>query len=152
MESFNMASEADCYLVQGWAEASPQYSQRNSLRALWGRLRGQHLGHQEPPEVPPSPVSIQLRYTVEDISRLEREGQARRRDSNLIPNGHSMSQLLRAVGGYVSRKPACLVAVSWRDQSVSIVYETAQGRRELDNFRLDSVYDLWVHMSLRRGT
>ena len=93
----------------------------------------------------------QLRYSPEDVDRLEHEGQARRRDPNGMPDARSLSQLLRAVGGYASRCAVELLAISWREEAVSIVYQTSQGRRELDNFRLDSIYDLWVHMYLRRS-
>ena len=95
--------------------------------------------------------ATELRYPPEDIDRLEHEGQARRRNRDGMPDPHSLSQLLRAVGGDINRRAVHLLAISWREESVSIVYRTAEGRRELDNFRLvDSIYDLWVHMYLRR--
>jgi hypothetical protein len=60
-----------------------------------------------------------------------------------------MSQLLRAAGGYVDQKGARFKALSWRDESVALVYETIQGRREFDAFKLDSMYEFWVRMSIR---
>jgi hypothetical protein len=100
---------------------------------------------------PVSTPASQFRYLPKDIDRLERQGRARRHNPNGMPDAHSLSQLLRALGGYVSRREVHLLAISWRDEFVSIVYRTAEGRRELDNFRRDSIYDLWVEMYLRRN-
>ena len=91
-------------------------------------------------------VTLQLRYTSEEIDRLEREGQARRRDPNGMPDGRSMSQLMRAVGAYLNHKGARLLRIFWLDQSVSLAYETAQGRQELDVRSLSSMYKFWVRM------
>ena len=95
--------------------------------------------------------ATQLRYSLEDVDRLEEEGQARRHDPNGMPDARSLSQLLRAIGGHVRRSAVELLAISWREESVSVVYQTSQGRREMDAFRLDSIYDLWVNMYLRRS-
>ncbi|MCZ6625036.1 MAG: hypothetical protein O7B35_12525 [Deltaproteobacteria bacterium] len=156
VEAFEIESVGNDYIIRGRTEVppleeSPSHAfKKSGLRAVWGRFRGRYSEQKEPTAHQPSSVGLELHYTPEDIERLEREGQARRRDPNRMPNAHSTSQLLRAVGAYVDHKGARLLAVSWRDQSVSIVYETAQGRRELDVFRLDSMYDFWVRMYLRR--
>ncbi len=93
----------------------------------------------------------QLRYTSDDVEDLDCTGKARRKNPNGMPNGHSMPQLLRAVGGYVSQMNGRFQAVSWREQSVAVVYDTPLGRRELDVFRPDSIYDIWVGMYVRRN-
>jgi hypothetical protein len=92
----------------------------------------------------------QLRYQPEDLERLESEGQAKRRDPNGMPDPYSLSQLLRALGNYVNLKPARFLALSWTEEFVGLVYETAEGRRNVEYLRLPSIYDLWVHMYLRR--
>src|SRR5262249_24994729 len=43
-----------------------------------------------------------------------------------------------------------LLGISWQDFSISVVVETTQGQRQIDVFRPDNVYDLWVRMYLRR--
>lgn len=90
-------------------------------------------------------------YSLEDLGQLEN---AARRDRNLtsgFADGHSLSQLLRTIGCWVHQRNHRLLAISWRDLSVCVVVQTAQGRRELDVFRPDNLYDLWVGMYLRRN-
>lgn len=94
--------------------------------------------------------AFELRYTPEDVDRLEREGQARRHNPNGMADGHSMAELLRAAGDYVDWKDGRLLGISWQVQSVSIVYETVQGRRKLDVLTIPSMYDFWLAMFLRR--
>ena len=92
----------------------------------------------------------ELRYQLEDLERLERDGEAKRREPNGMPDPYSLSQLLRALGNYVSLKPARFLALSWTEEFVALVYETAEGRRNVEYFKLPSIYDLWVYMYLRR--
>jgi hypothetical protein len=123
---------------------------RAVFRKARSRLQRQSGAEKEDLAASAPSEAYQLRYSPEDVDRLEREGRARRRNPNRVPDAHSLSQLLRALGGYMTRRNLRLLAISWREESVSIVYQTDQGRRELDNFRLDSIYDLWVHMYVRR--
>jgi hypothetical protein len=68
--------------------------------------------------------TYQLRYSPKDVDRLEREGRARRRNPNGMPDLYSMSQLLGALGAYIIRRNARLLAISWREESVNVVYQT----------------------------
>ena len=157
VEAFEIESQGDNYLVRGRIEgpalekAMPQEVKESSLRVVWGKLRGRSPEPSGPSQLPPSSMGFHLRYSSEDIDRMEQEGQARRRDPHGALDPYSVSQLLRAVGAYVDHKAARLLGLSWRDQSVSLVYEAAQGRRELEVLRLFSVYDFWVRMSVRRS-
>lgn len=92
-----------------------------------------------------------LRYTPDDLVGLDWTGKALRKNSRGMADGHSMPQLLRAVGSYVSQMKGRFQAVSWREQSVAVVYDTSVGRRELDVFRPDFIYDIWVGMYVRRS-
>lgn len=145
IKSFDVELEGDDYLVRAKSErsrrgGSPQEDIPDG-DVQEGRKESSGIR---------SSNAFQARYTPEDIERLEQEGQARRDNPNKKPDGHSMSQLLRAAGGYVDRKGARLKALSWRDESVAVVYETVQGRREFDAFRPDTMYDFWVRMSIRK--
>jgi hypothetical protein len=90
-----------------------------------------------------------LRYTPEDINRLDEEGRARRSDAQALPDAYRLSQLLRALGGYIYHKDVRLCGICWRDQWVAIVYEK-NGRRELEVLRPALIYDFWVRMYLMR--
>jgi hypothetical protein len=135
VESFDMEKEGDDYLVRARNERPPREKVRPE--------------QEECSATPSTPNTFHIRYTPGDIKRLEQEGRARRCNTNKKPDGHSMSQLLRAAGGYVDQKGARFKALSWRDESVALVYETIQGRREFDAFKLDSMYEFWVRMSIR---
>ena len=147
VKAFDIERQNDLYCVWIRKQTPPPESvppakpRRSVLRAVRSGFRD---------SAPGAPAS-QLRYLPKDIDRLEREGRAMRHNPNGMPDAHSLSQLLRALGGYVNRQDVHLLAISWRDAFVSLVYRTAEGRRELDNFRPDSIYDLWVQMYLRRN-
>lgn len=150
IKTFNLECKGNTYLVWAKADAFPPQDShhrllnKGGLQAIWRKARGQSKVH-------PSPEIRQLRYSPEYIDRLEHKGRARRLDLNGMPDGHSLSQLLRTIGDHVNKRSNCLLGISRQELSISIVVETAQGRREIDVFRLDNLYELWVRMYLRRS-
>ena len=74
-------------------------------------------------------------FPIEDLYQLDQQGRAKRKDQDRIPNGQSISQVLRAMGAYISRRDARLSSVAVRDGMIEIVYETAEGKQALDVFR-----------------
>lgn len=154
--AFNLEIEGDDYLVRGWPKALmwdglPSQAGANSdVPAAVEDLSDPLPPREEFSGVQRSSAEMELRYTPEDVEQLEREGQERRNNPHEMPDGHSMAELLRATGDYVEQRDARLLGISWRGQSISIVYETAEGRRELDVFSLSSMYDYWQLMCLRR--
>jgi hypothetical protein len=91
-----------------------------------------------------------LRYTAGDVSRLDEMGRAKRSSPNATPDAYHLSQLLRAVGGYVNHVGGHFLGLSWREQWVGVVYEKG-GHRELEVFRPALLYDFWVRMYLMRS-
>jgi hypothetical protein len=57
---------------------------------------------------------------------------------------------MRSVGDLIGQKGERLLGISWQELSVSTVVETAEGRKEIDVYRPDNLYDHWVKMFLRR--
>jgi hypothetical protein len=57
---------------------------------------------------------------------------------------------LRTVGDLVNQRGERLLGIAWQELSVSVVVETPNGRKEIDVFRPDNLYDLWVRMYLKR--
>jgi hypothetical protein len=156
-ETFDMERQGEDFLVilrSQRPKSSEFASSKGAFRGLlewWNRSNKNFIQADQSSGASPAPASTRLRYTPDDVERLERAGQARRSSPNEMPNAHGMSQLLRASGGYVDRKNGRLQAVSWRDHSITIVYDTVGGRREVHVFRHDSMYDIWVRMYVRRG-
>lgn len=150
VESFVLQVEGDDFIVQGRQRArkSPQ-AQEKTLRVVWQILRGREASPKEPAAA--SAGALELRYTRDDVARMEREGQSRRREPGQTPEAHGTSQILRAVGAFVDHKGGRFLAVSKRDQNVTIEYQSPLNRKVVDELTVSSLYDFWVRMYLRRG-
>ncbi len=104
---------------------------------------------------PPSPIPVTLHYSSEDVDRLDREGQQKRRAS---PGGTellTLSHLLKGIGGYLEKRKARLLRISNNDSRGSagvftIEYETAGGERVVEERSVSSIYDLCVNMYRQR--
>jgi hypothetical protein len=157
LKTFNLECAATSYLIWARPEASEFEANpasrlsTNCLQRLWKnkpvpRTQAQReyffLAHSAPPQ--------RLRYSLHEIDRIEHEGRCRRSAKSGIMDGHSLSQLLRTIGALVAQRGERLLGIAWQELSVSIVVQTAHGRRELDTFRPDNLYDLWVRMYLKR--
>ncbi|HWH78045.1 MAG TPA: hypothetical protein VNT76_11765 [Candidatus Binatus sp.] len=157
LTAFNLECVDNSYLVwvrpDGQSESSnPLFRiSRNRLQKLWrNKIQPRVAGHEESYPLSPVQTGRRLRYSVQELDRIDREQRARRREACGTADGHSLSQLLRTVGDLIGQKGERLLGISWQDLSVSMVVETLQGRKEIDVFRPDNLYDLWVRMYLRR--
>jgi hypothetical protein len=155
--NFNLEFTGDAYLV--WvksgdsAESDKPLSRisKTRLKKLWrDRTPPRMIGHEESYPISPSETGKRLRYTVVELDRIEKEQRARRRAQSGNADGHSLSQLLRTLGDFVGRQSARLLGVAWQELSIGVVVETPQGRKEIEVFRPDNLYDLWVRMYLKR--
>lgn len=154
---FNLELAGDTYVV--WVTPGDRTETNNPLlrisksrlQKLW-RHRTPHriIGQEESYAVSSSQTAKRLRYSVQELDRIEREQRARRQQQSGTADGHSLSQLLRTLGDLVGRKSERLLGITWQELSVGVVVETQQGRREIDVFRPDNLYDLWVRMYLKR--
>jgi hypothetical protein len=157
LEAFNLECTGDIYLIwsrpggTGLEDSPLSRLSKNRLQKLWkNRSRTRSYGQEELATLPSSARAKRYRYSLSDIDRMEHESKSRRYHKPGVTDGHSLSQLLRTVGAIVRQKHERLLGISWQDFSISVVVETPQGRREIDVFRPDNLYDLWVRMYLRR--
>jgi hypothetical protein len=157
LKTFNLECTGDAYLV--WSSSGTADTEdhplsrlgRNRLQKLWKKKsQPRSHGHEERFTLPCSLPTKRYRYFLRDIERMEYEGRSHRRRKTTIADGHSLSQLLRTVGAVVGQRRERLLGISWQDFSICVVVETTQGQRQIDVFRPDNVYDLWVRMYLRR--
>jgi hypothetical protein len=98
---------------------------------------------------PPAPTPITLHYTLDDIEQLDHEEQQRGNHDSGVKDFLRLSQILRAIGSYVSWKDARLLSVSnniltGTTPGVTIEYETAQGERVVDDRTGFAIYDMCV--------
>jgi len=157
LSAFNLECTGSAYLVWVRSEDQSESSNplfrisRNRLQKLWrNKIPPRVLGQEEPYKLPSDETGRRLRYSVTELDRIEREQRARRRQQSGTADGHSLSQLLRTIGDLAEQKNDRLLGVSWQELSVSMVVETPEGRKEIDVFRPDNLYDQWVRMYLRR--
>jgi hypothetical protein len=157
LKTFNLECTGDAYLI--WSPSDKADTEghplsrlsKNRLQKLWkNKSQPRSYGHEERFTLPSSLPTKRYRYSFRDIERMEYESKSRRRRKSTITDGHSLSQLLRTVGAVVGQRRERLLGISWQDFSISVVVETTQGQRQIDVFRPDNLYDLWVRMYLRR--
>ena len=158
LTTFNLEYVGDSYLV--WVRQEKQLPEipnplfrvsKNRLQKLWrNRTPPRPLGQEEPYAISTTQTGRRLRYSVPDLDRIEREQRARRRQQSGKADGHCLSQLLRTIGDMVSQRGERLLGIAWQELSISVVIETPYGRKEIDVFRPDNLYDLWVRMYLKR--
>jgi hypothetical protein len=117
-----------------------------SLRVTWQLFRRK----KPEPEAQPSSGTLELRYTQDDIARMDTEGQTKRKGGGGSPEAHTLSQILRAVGAFVDQKQGRLLGVTIEGQDIAIEYDSALKRTLVEKFTVASLYDYWVKMYLRR--
>lgn len=127
----------------------PAAPQAISLRVVWQSLRGKKQESVAEPK--PSSGILELNYTHEDLGRVNDEAKSRRVDAGGRPEAHTLSQLLRAVGGLVDQKQGRLVSVSKEGQEFTVEFESTLKQKIVEKFTSASLYDFWVRMYLRRS-
>ena len=155
--TFNLECTGTSYLIWTRADATAR-GDRSLSHLRYGRIQnwlriGDRVQRSEQEDESGSPATrgtASIGYSPQDVERMDDLGKNQRFQTNGLTDGHSLSQLLRTMGALVSQRNHRLLGISWRDLSICIVVETAQGKREIDVFRPDNLYDLWVRMYLRR--
>jgi len=107
-------------------------------------------------QMPPAATPVTLSYTPRDIRELRPQGEEKRGQSLERRDFFTLSQTLRAIGGYVDQQKARLIRLSnnefpGADVVFRIEYETREGERLIDNRSGSAIYDLCVNMYKRRG-
>jgi hypothetical protein len=146
IENFNLQCTESSYAVWThfdtltWSNPSSLYSGRRPDK--W---------QANTPAVSATLAHARFEYSVEDLADMESRARVHRNLTGSVADGHSLSHLLRTIGSLAFERNQRLLAISWRDSSICVVVETAQGKREIEVFRMDNLYDLWVKMYLRRA-
>ena len=109
-------------------------------------------GHSNPPYL----GLLELRFSIENLKILDREGRARRGQSNGEIRFESVPEILRAVEKYIDNKRVCLRRVNNSCPSVSdgpaiqIEYENRGGEIRSENVSMSIVREASVRMYKRR--
>src|SRR4030095_7508629 len=110
-------------------------------------------GYQSPPAVTP----VTLHYASGDIEQLERKVPERNDHLSTTRDFSSLSQILWAIGTYVTVKGSSLLTVSNTFSTetmpvIKIEYETVQGDRIVEDLTGCAIYELCVSAYKMRGT
>lgn len=153
IEAFDIESDGDAYLVRGSAAAPPDAESvgESAVQHIWGLIPGRAARSSKVGTAAVSPAQIELRYTPEDLDRLESEGQARRRHTHEMPDTSSVSQVLRALGDYLNYKRARWLKIMRKEQVIVIEYETPAGQKIEEILSGSDLYDFWVRMYMKRS-
>ena len=96
-------------------------------------------------------MNVEFLYSLEELKRQDEEHKKPRSDPSAMPEPHSLSNTLRAVGEFLDRKPdAKLLFASNRGQEVVILYEAAGGVRKLEEYSISTLYDFSVKRYVKR--
>jgi hypothetical protein len=88
-----------------------------------------------------------LRFTPVNISRLDSQGQRKRRahSSAQMQGSKNLSQLLRSLGDYLDRIKAAAFHVRWTPDCVSVDYQEADGVSDSRQFSVERLRQLDLH-------
>jgi hypothetical protein len=98
---------------------------------------------------PPASTPVTLHYAINDIEQLNRNARERNDPLGTVKNFLNTSQILWAVGTYVTRKGNRLLTVSntastERMPVVTVEYETFQGDLAVENLKGSAIYELCI--------
>jgi hypothetical protein len=102
-----------------------------------------------------SSVDVALRYTEEDIKRMESEARTNRRRPAHRSSLLNLSQVLRMGGTYVEHVEGRFLKISWqvqsdKIQSITIQYEPHERERKKDEYSTSTIDEICVHVYKQR--
>jgi hypothetical protein len=155
-ETYEVVCYGTCYLVrcrvkeesQGRKEEEKKVRGFAAFLRLWREPQNPSSG--EKPNESTS-MNVEFLYSLEELSRQDEERHEPRRGANQMPDPYSLSNLLRAVGAFLDRKPDVkLLFASNHGQEIVILYETNHGVRKLEEFPISGIYEFSVKEYVKR--
>jgi hypothetical protein len=130
--------------------------ERRGLKSFDIRLEGPEYtaecGYQEPP----APMPVSLRYTVADISELDRVGESKRGETLPAAEFINQAQIFRTIGGYLDKGESLLLRLTnnhgaSKESLIRVEYLTRDGEHMVDDRAGSAIYDMCVQMYKQRG-
>ena len=145
----------------------PRHGYSNALRAIGQALETQDIDAfdlqcdndgfrlQCGGPTPPYLSLIELRYSLEDIERLELEGRAKRGAAVRTVDLARLPQTLRALGRYLDNMGARLLRISNTDASTNaamrVEYASPDGQLKVEELAMASIHQQGVRMVQERS-
>jgi hypothetical protein len=155
-ETYEVVYYGNCYLVrcrikqgnQGKKEGEKKIRGLAAFLRLWREPENPSIGG-KPSEA--TSMNVEFLYSLEELNSQDEERKGPRHDPNATPDPYSLSNILRAVGAFLDRKPdAKLLFASNRGQEIIILYETNGGVRNLEEYPISTIYEFWVKEYVKR--
>lgn len=107
-------------------------------------------------QLPPAATPVTLHYAPKDIGDLDRKARERSDYLSATRSFIYLSEILSAIGTYVSEKGGCLLTLSNNASTetmpvIDIEYETVQRERKFERLTNSDIYALCVRDHKRRG-
>jgi len=149
VESFTLRIENQEILISAQKREATHPPVDSTVHSVWELFRRKKV------EAPPTPrfsmTTLEMRYSFDEITRMNSEGASKRIAAGEKPDPHALSQILRAVGAFVDQKQGRLLGVTMADHDVAIEYESALKQKTTAQHTVASLYDYWVKMYLHRS-
>jgi hypothetical protein len=133
---FELTWRGDRFIVKG--EPEKETSLLAALRQWQQRRRSEGL-------------NASLTFTPQDIEELDRQGRARRRQPNRLPDFYSLPNTLRTVGYYLEFRGSELLELQKRQLSLTLLLRNKDGHPEMEERTIASFYDLFLKLHSQRG-
>jgi len=139
IDSFEVEKIGDEFVVQTHGSEAIN----KSLSAAFLKIPSGEAG-KSPDPITRGPNSIHL--SPNQILQADSEYTLRRHQPTAMPDPYKLSTLLRVLGDYLDRRGADEFAIAYDSASLTVRY----GEKS-ESLRVDILYDLGVHMYLRRS-
>jgi hypothetical protein len=149
IESFTLRVESEGIFISAQKRVERQAPPADlTVRSVWDVFRRKKV--EAPPAPQPSSRILEIRYSYDDIARMDAEGNTKRIATGEKPDPHALSQILRAAGAFVDQKQGRLLGVTMEGHDIAIDYESVLKQKTTEKHTVASLYDYWVKMYLRR--
>lgn len=149
IESFTLRIESEEILISAQKRRERHPPPVDSTgHSVWELFRRKRVDASPAPQ--PSSEIVEFRYSYEDIARMDSDGKSKRIATGGKPDPAALSQMLRAVGGFVNQKQGRLLGVTMEGHEIAIDYESALKQKTTEKHTVASLYDYWVKMYLHR--
>jgi len=139
INAFELAKSGDDYVV--WIKHGESARHRSATKTFFNKISQNILRHADSDRQTSDPMHFSnLEIFIADIEQQSK----RRPDSQ--SDVRDLSFVLRVLGDYLDRQSAREFTISWSMDSIKVRYD----QRE-ESFTFQSLYDLGIHMYLKRS-
>lgn len=137
--SFEVEKTGDDYVLRGHRGEAIGKSRTD---AFPNSVSQESRGSAESTTQNPNPIHLR----PAQILQADNENRSQRNQPTAMPDPYKLSTLLRVLGDYLDRKGADQFAIEFDSAALTVKYD-----QKSENLRIDTLYDLGVHMYLRRS-